>query len=136
MIRSSSPIPYLDRAHGSHRRPLARAVLSALLLPAILAATSCSSPEERETAARLMEIEAKAEAADKRSRKALTMAISNAPSGMSDPDPTAGEGFVEDQDDDQPREGGFEDGVIESGGDEAETPPAPLIPPGSNVPAF
>ncbi len=113
------------RAHPFSARLSARRLLLPVLASAMLAGCGSSS-NEQELEARIAAAEAKADAADKRSQQALSLAASNSSTGQFAPEPEVvvgdsgnDEGMTSDNSDD----GGTFDNVV-------ETPPGPPLPPG------
>ncbi|MFM2372525.1 MAG: hypothetical protein RIS85_2247 [Pseudomonadota bacterium] len=102
------------------------------LLPTLLLTAGCSSPEDREMAERLSKIESKAQEADDRSRKALSMAATG---GQPAPPPPIVEGEnLQDDGETAPVENVIFDGEVQDGeqgeGDAGVPPPPPIAPGG------
>ncbi|MBB3861050.1 outer membrane murein-binding lipoprotein Lpp [Novosphingobium hassiacum] len=115
-------MPNWTSARGRATRHSARGLLFATLASALLAGCGSSS-KDQELEARIAAAEAKADAADKRSQQALSMAASGSSSGQFAPEPenVVGDSGVDDSMlTDNSGENGAFDNVIE----------APQIPPG------
>ena len=112
-------------AFGSATRISTRGLLHPLLASALLAGCGGSSPDQV-LEARIAAAEAKAEAADKRSQQALSMAASGSSSGgqfAPESEVMSGDSGDDAMLTDNSGESGAYDNVIES-------PPGPAIPPG------
>lgn len=120
-----------NQRSGARKAPTLLAACA--LLPTLLLTAACSSPDDRAMAERLSKIESKAQEADERSRKALSMAASGG--GQPAPPPPMVEGeIVQEDGETAPVENVIFDGEVQDGeqgeGDAGVPPPPPIAPGG------